>query len=485
MELEHDPVTPLAAGVGASLGMVDGVVSVARGRTAFNFVLAWDDRASGKLAFRSGVTELWSQTLVSDDLISLLLGLAKAWEALVMEEVYPRSVTPDHPSQLTSQLDLVLKDVDEVDLLVGRYRASHDLAAWIDDPDASSLWFMREGLLMIVDSGGIVRRPLAIEVLPVLEQLGDILVQITKGDSAASHAIAAWRDRNDLSAEGIGRLLRLSIGRPEKAVQRLLDNKVIPFPTRRAEIMAGLDEVQAAARMWPTQAPLPALERVAGEIRKVPHRETVELDHLAEQAMAVLRRYANKAPREGGKAVAEWLRDTVGLSPGSRAEPEQLLNKWGVYVHRIAILRDIEAVSFWGGQHGPGILLNPDARRASGKAIDASELNGAMRYSLAHEICHLLLDRRGSLPVAEVLGGATPNQPEKRANVFAAHFLLPLGEVEKAFVDGVDINECIQTLMVSFGVSRSLAAAQLKWRYFNSEILSSADWRAVDAIIRS
>jgi hypothetical protein len=45
-------------------------------------------------------------------------------------------------------------------------------------------------------------------------------------------------------------------------------------------------------------------------------------------------------------------------------------------------------------------------------SADPSDVNGAMRFTLAHELCHLLVDRKGSLPVAEVLGGATPNRPE-------------------------------------------------------------------------
>ncbi len=429
--------------------------------------------------------ELWARALNGDDLEALLQGLAKAWEELTVQETYPHSVTLDHPSQLHSQLDALLKDVDEVDLSVDEYRTSHDLAAWLkDDPDAQSLWFMREGLLMIVEAGAIVRRLPIVAVLPMLEQLGDALARVIREGDPLAPAIAAWRNRDDVSQEGVGRLLRLCIGQPEKVIKRLLDNNIIPFPTRRAEIMRGLDEVQAAARMWPARLLQTHLEPVAAEIRKVPHRETVELDQLAEKATAVLSEHADKPPRLGGIAVAEWLRDTLGLDSSSRAEPEQLLGRWGVFVRRVAIARDIEAVSFWGGQHGPAILLNPEARKASGDVVDTSDLNGAMRFSLAHEICHLLVDRKGSLPVAEVLGGTTPNRPEKRANVFAAHFLLPLAEVGKAFANSSDINECLQTLMMSFGVSRSLAAAQLKWRYFKSDVLTMADRRVLDNLVR-
>jgi hypothetical protein len=69
--------------------------------------------------------------------------------------------------------------------------------------------------------------------------------------------------------------------------------------------------------------------------------------------------------------------------------------------------------------------------------------------------------------------------------VFAAHFLLPLHEVEVVFSNSTDINECLRALMTLFGVSRSLAAAQVKWRYYKSEVLSPADWHVINALAPS
>lgn len=479
MEMDDDPVIPLAAGLAASLEKGD-VVSITRGQASFNFILDWNRKAAiGRLTFRIGAVDLWSYPLDLPGVASLIRGLAGAWEALSVEETYPHSVTLDHPSQLGPQLDSLIKDVDEVDLLLDEYRLSHDLAAWIDNPDAASLWFMREGLFMIVESGATVRRLPGGEVLRLLEQLGDTIGELIRGVEPT--VIMAWQDRNDTSPEALGRLLRLSIGRSSENVQQLLDSKIIPFPARRSDVMLGLDEVLVAARMWPATAfSVTELQRVATEIRAIPHRETLELDRLAEEARLTLERHSDRPPRVDGIAIAEWLRKRLGMKSSTRAEPEHLLQQWRVFIRRVPILRDIEAVSFWGGQHGPGILLNPTARKAA-----MSERDGAIRFTLAHEICHLLLDRKGSLPVAEVLGGTPPNRPEKRANVFAAHFLLPLEEVQQVFSRSTGINECLESLMEDFGVSRTLAAAQIKWRYYRSDSLSPADWRIINALAPS
>jgi Zn-dependent peptidase ImmA (M78 family) len=52
----------------------------------------------------------------------------------------------------------------------------------------------------------------------------------------------------------------------------------------------------------------------------------------------------------------------------------------------------IDAVACWGPRHGPAVLLNREGRHAHTE-------RGA-RATLAHEICHLLIDRQGSLPLA-------------------------------------------------------------------------------------
>jgi Zn-dependent peptidase ImmA (M78 family) len=338
------------------------------------------------------------------------------------------------------------------------------MADWlgIEEP---SLWFMREGLRMVVEAENTVRRIDGAQVLWTLERFGDVLSEVVK--EVYPDAQAAWRNRIASDAQSIERLVRINLGSEERA-QELFDRKIIELPIRRSDAMRGLDAVLAAARMWPAFVPVDDLARVATEIRAVSRSATPELDTLSDEAFTFIDGDDEKRPRDSAMKLARWLRERLGLTDLDRVDPKQILEAWGVLIRRMSLIEQIDAVSFWGDQHGPCILLNPDSRKASTGTLDQDGLTGAMRFTLAHEICHLLVDRKGSLPVAEVLGGATPARSETRADIFASHFLLPFAAVERQRAHSYGFEDCIGRLTASFGVSRSLAAAQLLWRYYNS-----------------
>jgi hypothetical protein len=441
----------------------------------FNFRLEGRTR----LTFRIGSQELWSHLhLTLEELARLLTGLAGAWDALGAEESYPLSVSVDAPSQLKTALRPLMPGSSELELAVEEYRTSHDLAAWLG-VETPSLWFMREGLLMVIESSGITRRVDAAQALWTLERFGDALSRVVKQDYPA--AWAAWHHRNTSDGQSIERLVRMSLGGSDERAQDLFDRKIIMLPTRRSDAMRGLDEVLAAARMWPVSVPIDDLARAATEIRATPHQATPELDQLSIEALAMLEEGNDKPVRETAIVVAQWLRRRLGLSYYDRIEPKQILDSWDVLIRRMELVPDVDAVSFWGDRHGPCILLNPNSLKASTGSLDQDGLTAAMRFTLAHEMCHLLLDRKGSLPVAEVLGGATPVRSETRSDVFASHLLLPFEAVEQEHARSYSLEVCVGNLMVSFGVSRMLAAAQLLWRYYHT--LPSADREWLRAVV--
>ena len=85
--------------------------------------------------------------------------------------------------------------------------------------------------------------------------------------------------------------------------------------------------------------------------------------------------------------------------------------------------------------------------------------------TLAHEICHLLLDRDGALPVAEVLNGNSPERLEKRARAFAAELLLPRNVAAKEVRMAASVNVAVTTLSSVYEVSTELAC----WQIINSD----------------
>ena len=57
---------------------------------------------------------------------------------------------------------------------------------------------------------------------------------------------------------------------------------------------------------------------------------------------------------------------------------------------------------------------------------------GRRRFTLAHELCHLLVDRDKGARLAIVSGPWAPLDVERRANAFAAALLMPEAAVAKA-----------------------------------------------------
>jgi Zn-dependent peptidase ImmA (M78 family) len=82
-------------------------------------------------------------------------------------------------------------------------------------------------------------------------------------------------------------------------------------------------------------------------------------------------------------------------------------------------LSDVElrAVSIFGPTQRPHILLNSNTRWA--------QSSSARRFTLAHELCHLILDREYGDELAIASGPWAPAAIEQRANAFAAAFLMP------------------------------------------------------------
>jgi Zn-dependent peptidase ImmA (M78 family) len=198
-----------------------------------------------------------------------------------------------------------------------------------------------------------------------------------------------------------------------------------------------------------------ALRTVLDEVRFVRGDISAELSNLGEAAFGELAslEITLSRPYQQGRALANWLRERLP-APSGRVEPEQLLSNWEVRVsmHDFST-RSLDAVAFWAHGRRPTILCNASEKHQQNE--------GARRATFAHEICHLLVDRCGSLPLSAVVGGAMGQVPEKRANAFAAQFLCPRQEAGAEFRRTQSVKEAVKQLTIRFGVSKELASIQL------------------------
>lgn len=133
-----------------------------------------------------------------------------------------------------------------------------------------------------------------------------------------------------------------------------------------------------------------------------------------------------RAPWQHGYDLAEELLDELdGDQTGEPTDIESFLSRHHVRMSEVDLSdTDLRAVSFVSEHHAPTILLN--CRHAS------FERESTRRFTLAHELCHLLHDRSRGAQLAIASGPWAPLAVEQRANAFAAWLLMPPDSLRSA-----------------------------------------------------
>lgn len=129
-------------------------------------------------------------------------------------------------------------------------------------------------------------------------------------------------------------------------------------------------------------------------------------------------------PGEQGSRLGEAACEiTGGTDAGDlhAVDIERVLATLGVGVSDVSLSdEELRAVSAVGPTQSPHIFINSNfAKRGR------VESTGVRRFTLAHELCHLLLDREIGDELAVASGPWAPVAIEQRANAFAAAFLMP------------------------------------------------------------
>ena len=163
-------------------------------------------------------------------------------------------------------------------------------------------------------------------------------------------------------------------------------------------------------------------------------------------------------PWTHGYLLADDLLDRIGDEfAGSRVDVESLLDRRDVSLSEVRLDDpDLRAVAFVGGEHPPTIVLNSN-HRSAGSAR-------ARRFTLAHELCHLLHDRSQGTRLAMASGPWAPKAIEQRANAFAAWLLMPPDSLNSAIAGAespIDSPEGVSAVAGRLGVSRATLVEHL------------------------
>ena len=317
--------------------------------------------------------------------------------------------------------------------------------------------------MLIATSSGVKRVAFS-PVMQALENLGDEIAQRIKAkpDGRTKALLEAWNSKARISdVEQVA----ISSGLPGSIVSAITRSEKFQ---KFWEITAyEPNELMAAARMVGRLVSNDDTRAILSNIKSAPRVMTPILDDLSSEAVEELERSQLKMPNEQGRLLAEWLRGKPDIiANDGLVYPESILRKWNVSLTEFKLRsQNIDALCAWGPKHGPTVLINRNGR--------LSHFPTGRRSSLAHEICHLLVDREGSLPVAEVFGGEVPKVPEQRANAFGAELLLTRNAALMVYLKLRDVEEAIEAIAKNYDVSFEVAA----WQLLNSRAELSASQR--------
>lgn len=163
-------------------------------------------------------------------------------------------------------------------------------------------------------------------------------------------------------------------------------------------------------------------------------------------------------PWDQGYEFALKVRERLQAPDQDYVDIDGILQKLRVRVTEVTLEdRDLRAVALCGPGLSPTIAINGSCNSNKGQP--------GRRFTLAHELCHLLFDRTKGVPLAVATGPWAPRDLEKRANAFAAMFLMPEDRVSRWLQDrpgyGLSDND-IGDLASSFVVGREAAAWHLQ-----------------------
>lgn len=156
---------------------------------------------------------------------------------------------------------------------------------------------------------------------------------------------------------------------------------------------------------------------------------------------------ASRPSKDQGRKLAHWLREALGLGHGSITDlPDLVEDELGV---------DVALEPLPEGLAGLCVVTD----RACMALVDSSAVVGRQRFTLAHEIAHLLAGDPEPVLVDEQLFSRSPT--EMQANAFAAHFLMPEQGLKRAIKDRKVDGRVAAELLYEFGVSMDALCWQL------------------------
>ena len=418
--------------------------------------------------------------------VDFLEHIAEFWGSLVSEQAYPFEWLREspHPGELWkvaerrwARMGDATADREEPALLA--FERRHNLAAAWKGLGLPALTWLRVGeTVWLCPEGGEPIRASYSECRTAILSLGNELAAAYANSSnpRVASAVSAWHTRGEILQNNF---LEWATGLTLDQLKQIQEGQV---GSVYWEVAAGSDwesgqvfegELLAAARMTAGVLDAEQISKVVRIVRNLKKRRSDDLDVLTAAATAHVARKRARSAFAAGYDAANFLKGASVDAKKKFVDVSDLLSKLKVELVDVDLGTDkIDALAVWGGR-GPCIALN------SSRAFVNSDKR--TRMTLAHELCHLLIDRKNGLPFCEVLGGQVDDFIEKRANAFAAELLLPRASVEHewALWRG-NFPNFLALLSQDYGVSKSVACAQI----CNCSVMAKLPHQAQNYVIR-
>lgn len=338
----------------------------------------------------------------------------------------------------------------------------HDLAQAAPGIVLPSLFLVRVGNQMLFSSEN---KQVLIDIQDayhLLSQVGDTIHDwmAPYADDGTQPLLDAWKTRDQR--------VRMTITQKEHLLVRM--NKA-DFDALSAEMshtwgntwdgpILRESEIFAAARMSAGLVSVAQQMDILHAIKSCPATNTEQIDSISRclrnSSLSLSKFDENNLPHNQGYALANKFCTCLHQEAGTPLDPQEILTEFGVRIQEMEWHDSpLDALSCWSDAHGPLILLNV----AAGKRCSHPY---GYRFTLAHELCHLVVDRGHSLSVVDVLGRGMPDFLERRANAFAAEILLPRDLAAQEFRKNSDTpSKLLERLRVQYNVPHKTAASQI------------------------
>jgi hypothetical protein len=405
-----------------------------------------------------------------DDLFSYLV---EFWRPLMLRQTYPFDMTVLRPSLVAREAvkrwaDLPQNIIEDEAEILASFEDAHDLSrAFGGMFDLPHFWMLREGEQMLCDTGRHLW-PVQFDVVrSELSKVGDQIAEHLLNTDAGTWdcIVAAWKRRDEVSDVD---MVAWSASLDTEVARKLIDAGSLAAPKDFTEAANDNDPLMIAARM---AGGLP-IEQIVGILdiaKSFKGHHAKPLDEVSAYCLETLHALPKAVlAHSQGEAIARETRAFFKLGPSEPVDVFAFVRDLGVEIKVAAIEPEtFDGLAIAGGAYGPGSFINASSKRM-GHDDGPIEQNHGARVTLAHELCHLLVDRDHPLSAVEVLRSRMPAATEARARGFAGEFLLPASSAADLWdragspTSPDKLRDVLQELAGHFGVTFAVAAWKLE-----------------------